>query len=55
MTGAVVIVLMAALFAVFGWLRKGRGGGACEGCAGGCSTCEVLGHGDRAEVNHVRK
>jgi hypothetical protein len=57
MTGAMIAIgIMAALFAGFGLLRRGAGGGqACEGCAGGCGECAAVTGEGRVEVPRVRK
>jgi hypothetical protein len=57
MTGVwVAVVLMAALFAGFGLVRRGaRAGQACDGCPGGCTECAALTGEDTVEVDRGRK
>ncbi|HSG01729.1 MAG TPA: hypothetical protein VLA20_11380 [Vicinamibacterales bacterium] len=57
MTGVwVAVVLMAALFAGFGLVRRGaRAGQACDGCPGGCTECAALTGEDTVEVERGRK
>jgi len=55
-TAMMAIVVVGALFAAFGLLRRGaRAGQACEGCPGGCTECAALTGEDQVEVNRGRK